>query len=157
MKLRIIAVAAVLATVVTACATAPQVYEVRNAREYRLAKERVWDHLIQYFATNNIQIKTIDKSSGVIYAERAITSAPSGGKIADFADCGVVLFMAPVAQSIQLNVYVQDLGPAQSKATVTTSFSETRGNTMDHMRLSSPVTCNSTGNLEAHVLDAMGG
>lgn len=145
-----------LAMMLTACVTEPQTFDVKNSRQYTQSKERAWDHLIQFFALNNIQIKTIDKSSGVIYAERAIGRAPSGGKIGDMADCGVSPLFPPISQAIQMNVYVQDLGATASKATVTTTFTETRINALDGKPVA-PVQCNSTGVLEGHVLDAMGG
>lgn len=146
------------------CATAPQVFEVKNSRTYAVSKEVIWDRLIRYFATSNIQVKTVERDSGIIYAEKEINgNVPVEwsvrGRVGDgLADCGKDIMATPAAQSIQFNVYVRDLGAAASSATVTASFRESyQGmNTLyGYYSPPAPRACNSTGVLEGLILDQL--
>lgn len=143
------------------CVTAPQMFQVNNVRQYPVSKDVLWDRVIRYFATSNIQVKTVAKDSGVIYAERLITgSVPTEwsarGRIGDLADCGKDFMAIPAAQAMQFNVYVRELGAGLSSATVTVTYVESyQGmNTMYGYYEPPPaVNCNSTGVLEGKVLD----
>ena len=155
MNSRVLAIVAAIG--LFGCSTPAQLFEVNNTRSFAAPKEVVWDRLIRYFATNNIQIKTLEKASGVIYAEREMSGAATSwwerGKVGDMADCGKDFGSIPESQTIQLNVYVRELGPAQSQATVTVTFKE-----LYNQRVGfggAPKACNSTGVLETKVLDTL--
>lgn len=155
MRLTLIGVSAI---VIAGCATAPQTFDVKNKREYQASKDVVWERLIRYFATNNIQVKTLEKASGVVYAERELTAASTWytdrGKVGDMADCGKTPFSVPLVQTIQLNVYVREESAGKSSATVTVTFREFY-NQQASLGATSPVTCNSTGVLETKILDVL--
>ena len=58
------------------------------SREYPFGKDQAWRGLMDYFTRHSIQIKTIEKDSGVIYAERLYGK---GEEFSEFADCGQAL------------------------------------------------------------------
>lgn len=152
-------VLAAVAASLAACTTPAQVFEVRNSREYQASKDQVWERLIRHFATNNIQIKTLEKASGVVYAEREFEGASTAwwdrGRIGDLADCGKDFVSVPLAHSLQLNVFVADLPNNRASATVTVTFREIYDQKVGFG--GAPKTCNSTGKLETKILDALGG
>jgi hypothetical protein len=136
-----------------ACATAPQVYDVQNAQVMPEGKDVVWERLVGYFATNNLSIKTIEKDSGIIAAERMMGRPGSSGKIFNWADCGTELLMTPVSQSVDLNVFVRPVSSGTS-VTVNTRFTESRVFADERPVLNY---CNSTGALEGEILRAARG
>lgn len=144
---------------VAGCVTSPQVFNVERSREYAQSKTVTWDRLIRWFATNNIQVKTIEKDSGIIYAEREVTDASSSwwdrGRVANLADCGKDFWAVPQGQTIQMNVYVKDMG-ARSAATVNVTFREFYYPYSSGVGFGSPPqTCNSTGAIENRILDEL--
>lgn len=62
----------------------------RPALEVAAPFSRTWDAAIDHFATNNIQIKTIDRASGILVAEPMTTSGTL------FADCGRTMLDMPI-------------------------------------------------------------
>lgn len=141
------------AAALTGCAIPPQNYMVNRVATVPVPKEVVWDRLVRFFALNSIQVKTIDKASGVIFAERQLAAAATGvdrGLIGNYADCGAGFLDIPFMNMIQLNVYVREVG-AGSEATVTTTFRQV-------FKPGSPnqsTECNSTGILESEILAAL--
>ena len=135
------------------CATAPQVYQVENRVTLNTSKEVAWTRLVEFFASNNLSIKTIEKASGIIAAERMMASPMRGGKIGTWADCGSELLMTPVSQTVDLNVFVREVTADQVQVTVNTRFQEVRQFDATTQR----VDCNSTGALEAAILSAIRG
>lgn len=149
------------AMLLAGCATPAQVYEFKNARDYAVTKDVLWDRLMRYFATSNIQIKTLEKSSGVVYAEKMLADAPpvtwdERGKIGDMADCGKDMLTVPASHIVQFNVYVRDVpGSSRSSATITASFRETYQDMSYTTGPPPPRSCNSTGLLERRILDIL--
>lgn len=47
-------------------------YKVENTIETTLSYEDVWNKVINFFASNNIAISTIDKSSGIVAANDVV-------------------------------------------------------------------------------------
>ena len=131
-------------TSVAGCASPPKSYSIQNSATVLEPYNVVWTRIIQWFTTNQVQIRTIDKSSGVIYAERA------SGAGSDFVDCGTPGITVPVARPISMNVFVQEIDPRKTSVTVNVTATETR--TLDTS--SFQVQCNSTGRLERQVLAA---
>lgn len=150
-----IAIAAALtcaALTMSACATAPTVYNVQNSRTVGASKDVVWERVVEFFAMNNLSIKTIEKDSGIIGAERMIAAPSRNGMIGSWASCGSELLMTPVGQTADLNVFVRPVA-AGVTVSVNTRFSESRS--FDGPPVS--VQCNSTGELERMILDAAEG
>lgn len=147
----------IMALGLSACVTPAKEYQVRNERQFDASKEVIWNRLIRHFATNNIQIKTLEKASGVIYAERDVGGAATAwwerGQIGDLADCGKDFMRIPLAHSILLNVLVAETSSKKTTATVTVTFKEIYD---QRAGLGGPpATCNSTGRLEETILSSL--
>lgn len=142
---------AVGAAALSGCVTAPMQHQFDKTHSFEESKDVLWERAVSFFAERNLSIKTIEKVSGIIAAERSIT-APSAG-IEGFADCGSSPLEIPVAQTIDLNLFVRSLPNGKTTATVNTNFTETRrfGNGPP-----STVSCTRTGKLESSILAALG-
>jgi hypothetical protein len=156
---RLIAVAA-FAVVLAGCVTPAQTFTFERSREYSASKDVVWERLMRYFATNSIQIKTLEKASGVVYAERQFSgNAPvewsERGRIGDLADCGKDFMAIPEMHAMTLNVFVRDLPGGRSSATVNVLFHETYADASGWGDRPAPRQCNSTGEMERRVLDEL--
>lgn len=147
----------ILAVSLAGCVTPPKSFDVKASREYAADKEQIWQNLMRFFATNSIQIKTLEKESGVVFAERSFQtpSDPTSGKIENWADCGVDTSSLAIGQSATMNVFVEALAPDRARATVTTDFGETRQGIWASNIIAN-VRCNSTGELEKFILDRIG-
>lgn len=129
---------------VTSCATPPKETAINNSRTYSISKDEAWERLLTFFTGNNIQIKTIEKDSGVIYAERAIVDT-------SMADCGQRPFAQELGRTATMNVFVRAVS-AGTQVTVNTSFSVNRR--FDNQTWTDQ--CSSTGSLETQVLASVG-
>lgn len=67
---------------------APKGKILETEREYKEKYDRVWEAIISIFASTNTQIKTMEKSSGIIVAEKTLESSAA---IKDFVDVGYIL------------------------------------------------------------------
>ena len=65
---------------------------------------RTWDAVIDDFASQNVPIKTIDRTSGIVVAE-VLSVAPDVGK--QWADCGTDMFRKLAPTSATYNVLVR--------------------------------------------------
>lgn len=134
------------------CATPPAYVPFDNSTTVSLSKDEVWSNLVEYFATSNISIKTIEKDSGIIYAERMLAGAYEIGSV---ASCGAN-FMAPsMGATADLNVFVREQ-TGGTRITVTTNFREMRSNAMANGQMFT-AQCNSLGVMEAGILRAAAG
>ncbi|OBY58221.1 hypothetical protein [Pseudomonas sp. AU12215] len=140
-------VAALGVLVLSGCASvAPKHYEVTSSRVYEASYDQVWSNLVAILAKANVPLKQIAKDSGVIYVDAL--------KFDDRqADCGSPGMLKPIARFGTVNILVQPVGNRQ-QVTVNTSFTETRYNGFDYS--TSQVQCNSKGQFEAALLDAIG-
>lgn len=137
------------AVMVTSCATMPTYQEVERSAVLSRTKDEVWGDLVAFFATNSIPIRTIEKDSGLIVAERQSAGVMSGQAFAAWMNCGRPGFLEVTeSRTVNLNVLVRERGAGQTEVTVTTLFHENRA--MDQFR--SSVECASTGRLEELVL-----
>ncbi|WP_287011309.1 hypothetical protein [Brevundimonas sp.] len=139
---------------VAGCATAPATYDVKNSEVIPASQDVVWERIVGFFATNNLSIKTIEKASGIIAAERIVGSPAVGGKILGWADCGANALATARSQSIDLNVFVRPQA-AGTSVTVNTHFTEGRYNALTEAP--ETVSCNSTGALESAILAVAAG
>lgn len=114
MMKRLVPFAFVLA--VTGCATAPPPVEhFDNSRVFKLSKDQVWEKTIEWFATVSMPIKTIEKASGIIAAERV--SIGDGGP--EYWNCRGPVFSQLRDVSYRMNVFVKEVDGG-AKATVNT-------------------------------------
>jgi hypothetical protein len=150
--IRQITCVAASALLLTGCATAPGTYNVQKTRVYSEGKDVIWERVVDTFASQNLSIKTIEKASGLIAADRALAS-PTGmnGRILTWADCGNGGLAIPVSQLADLNVFVRPVQGGTS-VTVNTRFQETR-KLFDTFQT---VSCASTGELEQTLLSNFG-
>lgn len=128
----------------SACATKPVPQSVLNWRLVLKPYDKTWDGLVAYFATRNLQLKTIAKDSGVIYAE-------VGGFTQDLAYCGDIALGRRGNNAVTVNVFVQR-GDNEQRVTVNTKFLQ---QWLDiNGRLIATWECASNGDLERSILDA---
>ena len=139
---------------ITACVTLPTEYSFKAQRTFNTSSDIVWSALMQFFTENNIQIKTIEKDSGVIYAERIYSStAGNQSSISDaWFDCGNSDMETPVSSTLSLNVFVRDdLKLDNTNTSINVAFSQKwHSHWTGDYRM---VQCNSTGVLEHTILD----
>ncbi|RUM99436.1 hypothetical protein EET67_00535 [Pseudaminobacter arsenicus] len=140
MKIKAACAMVALTFALAACATPPKQVSFKNSETYNLGKDETWERLLSYFTSNHVQIKTIEKDSGVIYAERSTIDA-------SMADCGEAPLMAEIARTGTLNVFVRPKG-GQTEVTVNSEFKVIR--MFDNQTFT--VACFSTGVLETSIL-----
>jgi hypothetical protein len=140
MKIKAACAVTALTFALAACATPPKQVSFKNSETYNLSKDETWERLLSFFTSNNVQIKTIEKDSGVIYAERSTIDA-------SMADCGEAPLMAEIARTGTLNVFVRSKA-GQTEVTVNSEFKVIR--MFDNQTFT--VACHSTGTLEASIL-----
>jgi uncharacterized lipoprotein len=135
----------ILATTVgSSCVAPPKEYNVRKSSTVAAPYNLVWTRLMQWFTSSQVQVKTLDRASGVIYAERA-TFAET-----DYADCGSPGIYQVTARPISMNVFVQPISAQQTRVTVNVNVTESRVFDTSHLQIQ----CNSTGRLERQILAA---
>ncbi len=137
------------AVAVSSCGSSgPGKYAVKNSGTYARPYDLVWEDAVAWFAKNNVQVKTIDKSSGVIFAERVYL----GEFDATVMDCGKAGFpFRPVSRRASFNVFIPHANDNRPTVTVTTEFEETRAAGADR----TVVACVSKGVLENLILNSI--
>ena len=130
---------------VTACATPPATYAVKNSRSYQKSYDTVWEDVVSFLATNNLQIKNIAKDSGVIYAEAVRFED-------NVADCGEPGILRVVGRRASFNIFINRSG-RDPIVSVNTEFNEMRRFDSNV----STVQCNSKGLLEEKILNSISG
>ncbi|MDJ1632246.1 hypothetical protein [Rhizobium rhizogenes] len=129
----------------SSCATPPKATVFKNSETFSVTKDQAWEKLLAFFTSNNVQIKTIEKDSGVIYAERS-------GVDATYADCGQGGLAVDVSRSGTLNVFVREVSAGKTQVTVNTDFKIMRQ--FDGQPIIGE--CKSTGSLERGILSGLG-
>ena len=142
----------VLSVTLPACATMPVEHEVDRSRVYTENRDVVWERAVNFFAEKNLNIRTIDKSSGLIAADRQIKLPVTGFE--GLADCGDDPLKRRFLQTVDLNLFVRTLPNGSTSVTVNTRFTEQRMLGYNLLTLST-ISCVSTGKLEQGVLAAL--
>ncbi|MDP8051023.1 hypothetical protein QJU23_01125 [Pasteurella atlantica] len=126
------------------CIVPPKEYQFDKSRQYTQSFNEVWTKITKFYALNNIDIKSIEKASGIIVAD-------VGTFDHTIASCKVIPFALDASSVGKLNTFVEKTQPIT--VTVNAKFSKTA-------RMSDgatyPVECNSTGLLETQILDFIG-
>lgn len=149
MKTTSIAIILTVGLTLAGCATMPKIYDVQSDRTFNASFDDTWDAVIEYFAENNIPIRTIEKDSGVIYAEQMFATGYDVSFL-DYADCGGLALAD--SRRAQFNVLVREASDVTTRVRVTTEFVEAR---RDFWGQSISVVCNSTGAMEDAVLTSV--
>lgn len=130
------------------CASTPRVTSFESTRTYSKSYDQVWRELMQSFTSYNLQIKTVEKESGIVYAERLSFDNAQ-------ADCGYQWPFVPLSRTLSLNVFVATLEDSGStQVTVNADFRERRQNNLNPAQTQDFV-CQSTGAVEQAVLGAI--
>lgn len=130
----------------TSCYTSPSKFPVENTREYNLPYDTVWERVVEYFAISNTQIRTIEKDSGIIYAEAEFFTNKD-------ADCGKIgrQKIKTAFGAMQHNVFVKKISKNKTKVLVNLRLS----NALVPNALSNGnrrVQCHSLGTVEDDIL-----
>ncbi len=126
------------------CATPPKQSSFSNKQTFSLTKDQAWEKIIDYFTSNNIQIKTIEKDSGVIYAERSLSEK-------SMSNCGEDPLSVELSRPATLNVFVRSFASG-TEVTVNAEFKVVR--TFNNQTWTNA--CYSTGVLERDILTKIG-
>jgi hypothetical protein len=125
-------------------------------RTYTKSFDAVWTSLVDWFATNNIPIKNIDKASGLISTEYNLRN-----HITESCDCGKSGFGVTVSNNVigNFNVLVRNPTDSTVKVNVSAFFKTTVVSSSFNTSVPDQVTttdCESTGYLEKAILDMAG-
>ena len=155
--LPIIIAKALFLAILTGCGTLPKEYDIESNRVYEAPMDVVWEGVIEFFTGYNIPIKTVEKDSGLIYAEHQYQKPQDvSAAFYGWADCGDPSFMElDIGESLSLNLFVRDSGnTGQTTVTVNALFSrvtQVSGALFTTDIVKTP--CNSTGKLEKLIFD----
>lgn len=131
---------------VVGCGTMPKEHffnkQVKISNEYDI----VWSAIVSFFAENNVPIKTIDKSSGLIVAESQVFPEV-------WADCGKASFVEFRSDAIgTFNIFALKQTGGGVNVSVNSSFHCNRYDTLNGVPMGR-MQCNSTGVFERMLLD----
>ena len=132
----------------TGCSSLPRQPYIEKSRLYNAPKDIVWEGVIDFFTENSIPIKTVEKDSGLIYAEQQFTKPMSV-----WAECGtrgMMPFLTPSQDSVSLNLFVRENAEGnQTTVDINTVFKRMYRNI-------GLAPCNSTGILEEIIFGHIG-
>ncbi len=121
------------------------------SREFDFGKDLAWRGLMDYFTKHDIQIKTIEKDSGVVYAEKQFAASDI---LTLHADCGLGLGVNPNdIGSVSFNAFVIEDEPNESKVTINASFTQPVLVYTGFANVPQNRQCNSNGKLEEGILN----
>lgn len=135
----------------TACASTPAVYEFDNSRTYDAEFDQTWEAVIDFFATNNIPIQTVERDSGIVYAERMYAD-PYSDIFTRNADCNRGIANA-TSSSAAMNIFVRRAGGGRTNVSVNATYSQMIIPLMSYTPTA--ITCQSTGVLETSILNTI--
>ncbi len=129
---------------------------IDNSRVVPKPEEEVWSDAVEFFATGDVSIKTIDKASGLLVADRASIGLMDMTRFKGWADCGGVIPNTSMRGygEVSLNVFMKPKGPTATAVTVTARFTSHAPSWLSTALDSYP--CSSTGLLEDEVLMKLG-
>ena len=131
--------------IVAACVSAPAPHQFDQTAVIAMPKDEVWSNIMEYFTSSQIQIRTVERDSGIVYAESARTTAGT------VLDCGTYNDQ-PISGVATMNVFVNDVGPGQTSVTVNVAGNGGFRDAWNGQFVA--VECYSTGALERTILQA---
>lgn len=90
--------------VIAGCSQPPAPPAPRSGTEVNGSFGKTWDAVIDFFSSKNIQIKTVDRASGLIVAEPATVASNDAPGL---ADCGTIMGAPIRATAATWNVLVR--------------------------------------------------
>jgi hypothetical protein len=144
----------------------PETYVVEKERVISRPFDSVWQNTVEWFATHNTPIKTIDRSSGLISTEYSLPI----NEALQYMDCGAgeSNFQGKVElvnHSGNFNVLIKKIEDRMTKVNVNVYFGclankyryESIISTDYVFESSTRVSCTSKGSLEKEILDYLSG
>ena len=145
---------ALLCVAAIASCAAPKEYVFENTLSKPYSSEQdfdiAWQKIIKFFATNQIQIQTLEKASGII-SSSMLSISPSQAEL--WCDCGKMGLARASNHKLSFNVLLE-MEPASSVIliSVNTTFLTTWNAGLSYANVSE---CNSTGVFEKALLKAV--
>lgn len=133
------------------CVTPAQSFQYDNSRQVDASFDETWERTINVLASNNLPIKTLEKDSGIVVAENELVSAASMG---ESASCPTSLLLTPIGGAMNYNILVRRGDAGTSNVTINTRY---QMNYRDTNGAISTDLCNSNGNVERKLLNAISG
>lgn len=109
-----------LISILGACATAPQSYDVQRTFQYSESFDEVWSAVIDTFGEMGYPIDNMERASGFITTERMAV-----GRGNPYSDCGQPGLMVDSDHTGRFNVVVREEG-AGTSVTVNTDWQAVR-------------------------------
>jgi hypothetical protein len=150
-----------IAVYALACATRPPVQrDIDTARIVDKSYDEVWEGVIDFFATNSINIQTIEKDSGIIVSEPMKVS--NQGKLIkgiilnngiSICDCGEPGLNQLTFLYMKFNVFIKRIDKDRTSIKVNTQFTGNYYNAL--AKVAGTWDCASTGNMEKLIIDSI--
>lgn len=138
-----------IGALIAGCASTPQSYSFDNSAVSQKSFNQTWGDVIEFFAENNIPIKTLEKDSGLVVAE---TESLSDQEITLMADCPSSALASSDANIANYNVFVRETD-AGVRVQVNTKFTRILRGSLSNA--TKPFSCNSKGEAEKRMLSAI--
>ena len=136
------------------CSSLPVVHPIDPQKEYDVSFDDAWAGVLDYFTRHSIPIKTIEKVSGVVYAERISVGSTD---LDPYADCGTYGLYTPQKSTIGLNIFVREDQSVVIRVNATFSLllrsKLTLKSSIRFTTLFQEWTCTSRGVLEQQILN----
>jgi hypothetical protein len=153
MRLHPLLIAAIATATLSACATTPPpvIERFDTSRTYGASRDVVWEKAVEWFATQNIPIKAIEKESGIISGEAAYLRTVQG----EYAVCETPMLYTTNGATARLNILIRGTGQSATAQVNVTIVGEAIY-TMSNPPVRQSVSCQSTGRLENSILNYLG-
>lgn len=153
MRLRPPIIAVIATAMLSACATTPPpvIERFDTSRAYGASRDVVWEKTVEWFATQNIPIKAIEKESGIISGEAAYLRTVQG----EYAVCETPMMFTTNGANARLNILIrgtEQKATAQVNVTIVGEAIYAFSNPPQRQT----VACQSTGRLENSILNYIG-
>lgn len=152
--MRKLIIAAFAVTTLTACASTPPpvIERFDTSRTYSMSRDQAWERAVDWFASQNIPIKAIEKDSGIISGEAAYLRTVQG----EYAVCDTPMLYTTNGATARLNILIRGTG-TEATAQVNNTIVGEAIYSLSNPPVRQSVTCQSTGRLENSILNAIGG
>ena len=100
---------ALVILLLTSCTTVhPIAHEFDAEKSFEVPEPIVWKAIMDFFTRNQLQIKTLERASGVVYAEHKYIGTQDAHLLEWAADCGTYPLMQPGAGNLSLNMFLSE-------------------------------------------------
>ncbi len=138
----------ILSSIFTGCTyTYPNYYNILTEKVYHKSFDSIWDRLIDMVDLYNINVKSIDKESGILYGEIPLNFNPY-----IYMDCG-----GPGTYEIinsyqsNFNIIIMAKTDQTTKVIIKTHYEAVLNYNYEDTNRSNRIRCNSKGKLEKEI------